>query len=113
MRQAAAGQLLHNCPEGSVVGGTVFFASHSNRWNLVVEDYGDAEEINYCPYCGRRLEEWRVRMDKVKISAKVYLQKLAETLDEFSKSGEEVTLPAEFAKDMAESLHQISEGMVK
>lgn len=48
-------QLNHDCAEQALVSGSVFF--RNGGWYIVIEDRGDHEPINYCPYCGVKLEE--------------------------------------------------------
>ncbi|MNN80179.1 hypothetical protein D3C81_1968900 [compost metagenome] len=48
------------------------------------------------------------------MTAKLFLQKLAESLEEsIDKDSNTLTMSGDFAKEIAESLYQISEGMVK
>ncbi|MBY9081211.1 hypothetical protein KIH86_23980 [Paenibacillus sp. HN-1] len=48
------------------------------------------------------------------MTAKLFLQKLAESLEEsIDKDSNTLTITGDFVKEVAESLYQISEGMVK
>jgi hypothetical protein len=45
----------HDCDKQKHVDGVVIYSR--GRWVIIVETHGDAEPINFCPYCGVKLEE--------------------------------------------------------
>lgn len=42
----------HNCNEQP---SFVLIYREDKDWRIVIEEYGDHEPINYCPYCGIKL----------------------------------------------------------
>lgn len=53
MKHAAAGKEVHECERKPDAMGTIFVTEKG--WNIQVEEHGDIEPIQYCPYCGTKL----------------------------------------------------------
>jgi len=53
VKHAAAGKEVHECERKPDAMGTIFVTEKG--WNIQVEEHGDIEPIQYCPYCGTKL----------------------------------------------------------